>query len=122
MDIGMPRADYDKFIEDCKTDLGPEFLLQTWDTDPRYPFPLGKMRLKRTHAQEKFAPEGTENGIFVDLYPLDAVLVVGEKRVRAMHPGGIVAATPAVRCDVGCGAFSFLWVDEAVPARGHDGA
>ncbi|MBR6021514.1 MAG: LicD family protein [Kiritimatiellae bacterium] len=73
MDMGMLRADYDKFAEACARDLGEEFLLQTWDTDPRYPFPLGKMRLKRTHAQEKFAPEGTENGIFVDLYPLDAV-------------------------------------------------
>lgn len=73
MDMGLLRADYDAFAEACKTDLGPEFWLQTWDTDPRYPFPMGKVRLKGTHAQEKFAPEGTENGIYVDLYPLDAV-------------------------------------------------
>lgn len=73
MDMGMLRADYDAFCNACSRDLGSEFLLQTWDTDPRYPFPLGKMRLKNTHAQEKFAPEGTENGIFVDIFPLDAV-------------------------------------------------
>lgn len=73
MDMGMLRADYDAFVEACARDLGAEFLLQTWDTDHRYPMPMGKLRLKDTHAQETFAPEGLENGIYVDLYPLDAV-------------------------------------------------
>jgi lipopolysaccharide cholinephosphotransferase len=73
MDLGMPRADYDRFVEACARDLGKEFLLQTWDSDPRYPFPYGKVRLRGTHAPEHFAPEGVEDGIFVDLFPLDAV-------------------------------------------------
>ena len=34
MDIGMLRMDYEKFINACQKDLGKEFFLQTWDTDP----------------------------------------------------------------------------------------
>lgn len=73
MDMGMLRADYDKFAEVCKTDLGPEYLWQSWDNDPSYPFPAGKVRLKGTHTQEKFSIEGVEDGIYVDVFPYDAV-------------------------------------------------
>lgn len=73
MDMGMLRADYDKFAEACKTDLGPEFLWQSWDNDPSYPFPAGKVRLKGTHTKEKFSAGGVEDGIYVDVFPYDAV-------------------------------------------------
>lgn len=76
MDLGMLRADYEAFVEACKTDLGPEFVLQTWDNDPEYPFPAGKVRLKETHVSEQFAAGcGTpgNDGIYVDVFPFDAV-------------------------------------------------
>lgn len=73
MDMGMLRADYEKFVEACKTDLGPEFLWQSWDNDPSYPFIFGKVRLKGTHTQEKFSLEGVEDGIYVDVFAFDAV-------------------------------------------------
>jgi len=78
MDIGMPREDYDEFERACARDLGEAFLLQTWNTDPDYPFPAGKVRLKGTRAPEKFA-EGNHgggagrDGIYVDIFPFDAV-------------------------------------------------
>lgn len=72
MDMGMLREDYDKFEKACQTDLAPEFLWQSWDNDPSYPFPAGKVRLKGTHVQEKFAVEGVEDGIYVDVFPFDA--------------------------------------------------
>lgn len=73
MDMGMLRADYDKFAEVSKTELGPEFLWQSWDNDPSYPFPAGKVRLKGTHTREKFSIDGVEDGIYVDVFPFDAV-------------------------------------------------
>ena len=76
MDVGMLRADYDAFVEACKTDLGSEFVLQTWDNDPEYPFADGKVRLKGTHVSEKFAAGcGTpgNDGICVDVFPFNAV-------------------------------------------------
>lgn len=80
MDMGMLRADYEKFAEACKTDLGPEFLWQSWDNDQSYPFPAGKVRLKGTHTQEKFSLDGVEDGIYVDVFPYDAVSDVAWKR------------------------------------------
>lgn len=73
MDMGMLREDYEKFAEACKTDLGPEFLWQSWDNDPNYPFPAGKVRLKGTHTKEEFSVEGLEDGLYVDVFPFDAV-------------------------------------------------
>lgn len=74
MDMGMLRNEYNHFLDACKTDLGPEFFLQTWDTDDGYPFPYAKVRLKNTHFKEAFSSEGTsQNGIFVDIAPFDSV-------------------------------------------------
>ncbi len=74
MDIGMLRSDYNRFVEACKTDLGDDFFLQTWDTDPEYPFSFGKVRLKGTHFVECFSEKcGANNGIFVDVFPFDSV-------------------------------------------------
>ena len=75
MDIGMLRKDYNSFVEACKTDLGKEFFLQTWDSDPDYPFSYGKIRLKGTHFSENFSENTSSenNGIFVDIFPFDNV-------------------------------------------------
>lgn len=73
MDVGMPRAGYDAFAEACRTGLRPEFLYQSWDTDPSYPFPAAKLRLRGTHTREQFSIEGAEDGIYVDIFPFDAV-------------------------------------------------
>lgn len=74
MDIGMLREDYERFIKACETDLGSEFFLQTWDTDPDYPFSFGKVRLNGTHFIEGFSEKGgMHNGIFVDIFPFDNV-------------------------------------------------
>lgn len=74
MDIGMLREDYEKFLEVCKAELDKKYFLQTWDTDPDYPFSYAKIRLKNTRFVEAFSSKGEkENGIFVDIFPFDAV-------------------------------------------------
>ena len=75
MDIGMLREDYNKFLEACEQDLGPDFFMQTWDSDPNYPFSYGKLRLKNTRFIEGFSKKSSliENGIFVDIFPFDNV-------------------------------------------------
>lgn len=73
MDIGMLREEYNKFLKVCETELGEEFFLQTWDTDPEFPFSYAKVRLKSTNVIAKFAKDNSLkcNGIFVDLFPFD---------------------------------------------------
>lgn len=74
MDIGMLRKDYVRFLEACKTDLGDAYYLQTWDTDPDYPFSFAKIRLNGTHFVEQFSRKSTSHdGIFVDVFPFDSV-------------------------------------------------
>ena len=75
MDIGMLRSDYERFLDVCKTELGEEFFLQTWDTDDNYPFSYAKVRLRGTHFVEGFSEDVNlkENGLFVDVSPFDCV-------------------------------------------------
>lgn len=74
MDIGMLREDYERFLEACRTDLGERFFLQTWDTEPDYPFSFAKIRLNETHFREKFSESvKMHDGIFVDIFPFDNV-------------------------------------------------
>lgn len=74
MDIGMLREDYEKFIKACAHDLRKEYFLQTWDTDPEFPFSYGKLRLCGTHFIEGFSENSAaHNGIFVDIFPFDNV-------------------------------------------------
>ena len=72
-DISMMREDYEKFISVVGKELGPEFLWQSRETDPSYPRPIAKVRLKNTKLVE-FDEEDNmpyHQGIFVDIYILD---------------------------------------------------
>lgn len=75
MDLGMLRENYERFLEVCPEELGEEYMLQTWDTDPNYPFSFAKIRLKGTHIVEGFSEytDPEKNGLFVDIFPFDSV-------------------------------------------------
>lgn len=74
MDIGMLREDYERFLEVCKEELSGEFYLQTWDTDPEYPFSFAKIRLNGTSFIESFSEKSnTHKGLFIDIFPFDNV-------------------------------------------------
>ncbi|OPZ22520.1 MAG: LicD family protein [Firmicutes bacterium ADurb.BinA205] len=72
MDFVMTRDNYDKFVKCCKTQLGSEFELQDWKTDPHFGFGFCKILMKNTEVVEK----GKENmqckkNAFVDVIPFD---------------------------------------------------
>ncbi|MDE6666804.1 MAG: LicD family protein [Clostridia bacterium] len=72
MDIAMTRANYEKFIEVAKTDLGEEYFLQTWETDKNYPMPFAKIRLNGTrYIENVFEKAQMHQGIYVDILPYD---------------------------------------------------
>lgn len=74
MDFAFLREEYDRLIEVCKTELDDKFFLQTWDTDPEYPHPYGKILLKNTYVEEYFSKNTKSiKGIFIDLFPLDLI-------------------------------------------------
>lgn len=84
IDFAMERSQYRKFCDTCKSQLGSDFFLQTWDTDDDYPFSYGKVRLNGTHIRELFQPQNpvAHDGIFVDVFPLDNVPDGKIQRIR----------------------------------------
>lgn len=72
-DIAMKRAEYEKFIMACETDLDKEkFFLQTGETEKYYGFSFAKIQLKGTEILEDFSKNvNIKHGIFVDVFPYD---------------------------------------------------
>lgn len=73
MDIGMLREDYEKFLEIARKNLGEEFFLQTTETDCAYGLNFAKILLKNTSLSEGTASKNSVKGIFIDVFPFDAV-------------------------------------------------
>lgn len=77
VDIGMPREDYEKFLEIAKKEL-PEYLfLQTFETDKYYdvyPVPC-KVRYNGTLFFEEGTKENLKmhNGVYIDIFPYDSL-------------------------------------------------
>lgn len=74
LDVGMPREDYDRFAEIAKAQLPEHLFFQTYETDPDYPTPFGKIRNSNTTYIEKTSKNLKINhGVYIDVFPLDGV-------------------------------------------------
>ena len=71
LDLAMCREDYDRFVTCCETDLSPDFLLQTMDSDPKYGWPFLKIRLKGTRFRSEWDNHTSIDGIWIDVFPVD---------------------------------------------------
>lgn len=72
LDIAMPRSDYEKFINVCKSQTSADYYIHSVDSDPTYWLPFIKVRKKYTIFEEKnTAGLGCQTGIYVDIFPLD---------------------------------------------------
>lgn len=74
VDIALPRPDYLRFLEVCSFELRDAYYLQTYKTQPHFPFPYAKINCHNT----TFIEPGLEklkihHGIFIDVFPLDGV-------------------------------------------------
>lgn len=84
IDLGMPRADYDRFVEIAPKELGEPYFLQSIMTDRHYlnrpvkvvdtstlamPYKWGKGHVL---TDETFMPR-CQAGIFVDIFPFDSM-------------------------------------------------
>ena len=71
MDFGMLRRDYEKFCRIAPEALSKDYCFQNWHTDENYALPLGKVRKRGTVYVEAKCARLPENGIYIDIYPLD---------------------------------------------------
>ena len=73
IDIGMPRDDYEKFIEYCMTNEVPFDLLCN-KTNPHYGYLFAKAMDKNTILIEESGNRyNIEMGLFVDIFPIDGL-------------------------------------------------
>ncbi|MBP3447410.1 MAG: LicD family protein [Clostridia bacterium] len=74
IDIGMPRADYNKFLEIAGELLPEHLFLQTYETDPAYMQNFAKVRnSETTHIEQPVKHLQMNHGIYVDIFPYDGV-------------------------------------------------
>ncbi len=72
LDVTMPRADYEKFIEIAPKELSYPYFLQTPYTDPGYYISYIKLRnLNTTSLSLPFRNAPFKQGIAIDVFPLD---------------------------------------------------
>ncbi len=88
LDIGMLRHDYNRFVDLAQNELGPDYFVQTYDTDPFMPLPYAKVRLNGTVLREAGSRDCPWNaGIFIDVFPFDGVPASSVQ--RQLHKGGL---------------------------------
>ena len=71
LDIGMLRQDYEKFCRLAPEKMDPRFCVQSWYTEPDYPLPFGKVRMRNTVYVEAKSKIFRENGFYIDVFPFD---------------------------------------------------
>lgn len=74
IDIGMPRQDYDRFLDIAPRELAPDYYLCTPDTTDHYSVTFAKVCKTGTKFfTEESIDAGFEPGIFVDVFPYDHI-------------------------------------------------
>lgn len=84
LDIGMLRADYEKFCKIAPDKLGNEFVLQTNTSDSGYALQFGKLMLKDTIWLEEARMNTNRQyvGLFIDIFPYDEIPQNKKKQKR----------------------------------------
>ena len=74
LDIGMPRKDYNKFMEVVDQELPDDLFAQTYLNTRSFPYDMIKIRNSNTTG---FTPweknEDCNKGIFIDIFPIDNI-------------------------------------------------
>lgn len=74
MDLAMPRLDYEKFINICKTELSSEYFLQCFETEKNCALIFAKVRKNNTVLPEKYSSHiDMHQGVWVDIFVYDNV-------------------------------------------------
>lgn len=90
IDIGMPRADYDRFLEAAATGLRAGYSLHTYENTPGFAGMFAKVYRDGTAFETAETREaGCPQGIFVDVFPYDALPTDPDLRARQLKRAGL---------------------------------
>jgi lipopolysaccharide cholinephosphotransferase len=74
IDVGMPRSDFNKFIDIYKKKKSSSFYIKSYKTNKGYYFPFAKLLKKNTVLIENnvlYYDREESNGIYIDIFPYD---------------------------------------------------
>lgn len=71
LDVGMPRADYDRLPGILEKEYASKFWVQNIMTDEKYDLGFMKIRKVGTKFLEIFDTEPEKSGFFIDIYPIE---------------------------------------------------
>ena len=72
IDVGMPRADYQVFLEKAQALLPESVFLQTFETDPEFYANFAKLRNSgTTFIETSLRNSNMNHGVYIDIFPLD---------------------------------------------------
>lgn len=84
IDIGMPREDYETFLEILPQELPKGYHIQNYFTEQNSPFYFTKIRKDHTQFVEYYLKDyDIHHGVFVDIFPFDHV--PDNKVVQRVH-------------------------------------
>lgn len=85
IDMGMPRKDYEVFLEKGQALLPEGFFLQTFDTDPEWPQAFAKIRNSNTtFIESSMCKRKINHGAYIDVFPIDYYPET-EKEIKAFR-------------------------------------
>lgn len=74
IDLAMPRRDYQRFLEIGSKEFPDTYFVQTYKTQPDFPYPFAKVNLNNTtFLESRLQKLNIHHGVFVDVFPLDGV-------------------------------------------------
>ncbi len=74
IDVGMLRADYNRFLKEAGPHLSDKLFLQTRESDPKIPYLFSKIRMNNTeYITEYNDGRDFHKGICLDLFPFDYI-------------------------------------------------
>ena len=72
IDVGLPRDEYERFLEIASKELPEWCFLQNYRTDPNFPFLFSKLRNSNTtYIEKNVAHIDMNHGVYIDIFPLD---------------------------------------------------
>lgn len=74
IDIGLPREDFERFLQLAKKDLSDRYIIMNGDENDQYPLMTTRLMKKGTiFREEAFKNIKCPLGIFLDIYPFDNI-------------------------------------------------
>ena len=105
IDVGMPRADYDKFVKLQSEFEGTPYFIQTWRTDKHYCYNFAKLRdSSTTYIENYFYLHRINHGVWIDIFPIDGVSKKDNKPRKKYKPKFLY-----VWFEVYCSILPQLW-------------